>query len=469
MAEPKVTRTVKVLKLRILKPVGSDWDQLGQTLRDTRYRVFRLANLAISECYLNFHLWRTGRTSDFQKKTIQQLNRELRSLLADEGLTPEQLDRFSKTGALPDTVVGSLWQYKLGAVVSKSKWSQVVRGQTSLPTFCNDMAIPIRCDKPYQRRLEQGDDGEVYIELMLCQKPYPRILIGTNNVGDGQEAVLKRLLSNVEQSEDGYRQRCLEVKQDNRTKKWWLYVTYDFAVQQTTPREDIVVGVDLGVSVPLYAAINNGHARLGRRQFQPLGQRIRSLQNQVDARRRSIQRGGRLQVCADTARTGHGRKRKLAAIGKLEGRVNNAYTTLNHQLSAAVIQFARDHGAGTIQIEDLEGLKEELTGTFIGARWRYHQLQAFLAYKAEEAGIKLKKVNPRYTSRRCSHCGFIHADFDRAFRDSHRVNGKVSKFICPNYSFEADPDYNAARNLATLDIENLINVQCQQQNISQAL
>jgi IS605 OrfB family transposase len=270
---------------------------------------------------------------------------------------------------------------------------------------------------------------------------------------------------NGNQSPEGYRQRCFEIKQDRNDGKWWLFATYDFPAKPAAPDTGTVVGVDLGVSLPLYAALNNGHARLGHRQFHALGRRIRTLQNQVDARRRSIQRGGRQDIASNTARSGHGRKRNLMPTEKLMGRISKAYQTLNHQLSAAVIAFARNHGAGIIQIEDLTSLKDELTGTFLGRRWRYHQLQQFLKYKAAEAGIELKTVNPKYTSRRCSECGHIHIAFDRDYRDSHRSNGKPAPFVCPECGYEADADYNAARNLATLDIAARIELQCQHQEI----
>lgn len=464
--DAKQKRIVKVARFRILKPAGDlPWDDLGQLLRDARYRVYRLGNLAVSEAYLNFHLWRTGRAAEFKTAKMSELNKRLREMLAAEGTPPEQLDRFSKTGALPDYIVGALTQYKVGAVTNIKKWGDVVRGHASLPTFRGDMAIPVRCDKPENRRLEQTESGEVHLDLQICMRPYPRVVLGTRNIGDGQTAVLERLLANASQSLEGYRQRCFEIKQDRNDGKWWLLVTYDFPAAPVAPQAATIVGVDLGVSLPLYAAINNGHARLGGRQFGALGRRIRSLQNQVDARRRSIQRGGRQDVASATARSGHGRKRKLMPTEKLMGRINKAYQTLNHQLSAAVIAFARSQGAGIIQVEDLTSLKEELTGTFLGRRWRYHQLQQFLKYKAEEVGIKCETVNPKYTSRRCSKCGHIHIAFDRAYRDAHRANGKPAPFICPECGYKADPDYNAARNLATLDIARLIELQCRRQGI----
>lgn len=282
--DAKQKRIVKVARFRILKPAGDlTWNDLKQLLRDARYRVYRLGNLAVSEAYLNFHLWRTGRADEFKTAKMSELNKRLREMLAAEGTPPEQLDRFSKTGALPDYVVGALTQYKIGAVTNVNKWRDVVRGHVSLPTFRGDMAIPVRCDKPDYRRLEQADNGEVHLDLQICMRPYPRVILGTRNIGDGQTAILQRLLANTAQSLDGCRQRCFEITQDRNDGKWWLRVTYDFPALQPAPRAGVVVGVDLGVSLPLYAAINNGHARLGGRQFGALGRRIRALQDQVDA------------------------------------------------------------------------------------------------------------------------------------------------------------------------------------------
>lgn len=461
----------KVLKLQVLKPVGGTaWQDLAKLLRDVRYRVFRLANLAMSEAYLNFHLRRIGKSSDFQVRSPGKLNRELREILARENESTKALSaQLSTTGALPDTVCSALWQYKLRGLISASNWKKVIAGKASLPTFRSNMAIPIRCDKPKQRRLEQTADGNVELDLMITRQPYPRVMLKTAELEGSPRAVLTRLLDNGEQSPTGYRQRYFEIKHEESKNRWWLLVCYE--TPQHAAKElskEIIVGVDLGYSCPLYAAINNGHARLGWNQFAGLAARVRSLQNQVQVRRRNMLRGGKAAISADTARSGHGRKRKIRSIQRLEGKINQAYTTLNHQLSASLIKFAKDHGAGIIQIEDLEGLREELSGTFLGERWRYHQLQEFISYKAKEAGVEVRKVNPRFTSRRCSKCGYIHVAFSRWYRDASKPAGTTTKFNCPECGYEADADYNAARNLALLDIEQIIREKCRAQGLEYA-
>lgn len=466
----------KVLKLKIIKPVKMDWKELGQSLRDTRYRVYRLANLNVSEKYLAFHLWRTGKTDVLPREKTSDLNKRLREMLLEEykkkpdydaTKTAEGLNKFSKTGALPDTVAGALFMYRIKGLTSGEKWKQVINGKSALPTFRRNMAIPIRCDKPYQRRLERTGKGEVVLDLMIRNKPYPRVLLGTQGIGESAEAIIERLLANPSQALEGYRQRYFDVKEDENKKCWFLYVCYTF--RAPAPREldpSRIVGVDVGYSCPVFAAISNGHARLGHKAFSSLAARVKALQRRTIRRRKDIQRGGNVATSGETARSGHGRKRKLLGIEKLQGKINDAYTTLNHQMSAAVIKFALDNGAGTIQLENLEGLREELSGTFLGQMWRYFQLQQFLQYKAEENGIVIRKVNPRYTSRRCSQCGHINKDFTRAARDRKAEGGYAARFECPKCQYKADADYNAARNLAVDGIEGIMKKQCGIQGIA---
>ncbi len=463
----KTKTIVKVAKFRIHKPTGEmTWQELGKLLDNTRYRVYRLANLAVSEAYLNFHLWRTGKSEQYQTRKIGELSQQLRKMFQQENHDEEEMNRFSKKGILPDYVVSALYQYKIRAITNPAKWREVIRGKASLPTFRNNIAIPVRCDKDEQRRLEKADSGEVELDLMICTKPYPRIVLKTHKLDSGQTAILERLLDNKENVKGEYRQRLFEIKQDQRTHQWYLLVTYEFQQQINSGlKPDVIVGVDLGYSVPLYAAINNGHARLGRRHFQSLANKIKGLRNQTVARRRSILRAGKQSLTKVTSGSGHGRKRKIVSIEKLQNRIDNAYKTFNHQLSSTVIDFAIDNSAGKIQIEDLSGLKEQLMGTFLGASWRYYQLQQFLEYKAEEAGIAIEKINPFYTSRRCSECGYINIEFDRRFRDKNKQSGKPTQFVCPECKYEEDPDYNAARNIATIDIADKIKLQCNEQGI----
>jgi len=458
-------RLQKVATFEIVKPVNMSWPEFGKMLRDVRYRYWRLANMAVCENYMRFYQWRTQQTDANDRYKVKTLNRILRKMLIEEKNADEkELSRYSRDGAVSGYICGAFEKTKLSAVKSSSKWKKVIAGKESLPLFKKDLAIPINCSDHQPRLIERTQSGEYEVDLRICQQPYPRVLLSTAKISDGQKAILERLVSNETNSLPGYRHRFFEIKE--KRNKWYLSVSYDFPkIDATRLHPNIIVGVDLGWSVPLYAAISNGYARIGYRKLKALGDRIKALQRQTIARRRSIQRTGEQDLSAPTARSGHGRKRILHPIEKLEGKIDNAYKTLNHQLSHCVIEFAKNHGAGLIQVENLKGLAEELSGTFIGQNWRYNQLQEFIKYKAKEAGIEVKEVNPCYTSRRCSECGFIHKEFTFEYRQANKKTDKATMFECPKCGYKAIADYNAARNLANPDIAEKIRLQCKEQGI----
>ncbi len=476
-------RLQKVATFQIVKPVNMDWREFRKLLRDVRYRLWRLGNMAVSEAYLTFHKkYRMGQAQSDGAHKLSVLDKRLRQALIDEGVRVEELSRYSRKGAVSGYICGAFEKTKLSAIKSKSKWRDIINGRASLPVFRRDLAIPINCSDCQPRMIERTEAGEYQVDLRICLQDkelapngYPRVLLSTAKISDGQRAVLERLVSNKTNSLPGYRHRFFEIKE--KRGKWFLSVSYDFPRAEAGKlHQDIIVGVDLGWSVPLYAALNKGYARIGWKKLEPLAKRIRHLQKQVKGRRLSMQRGGQADLAGPTARMGHGRRRNLQAIEKLEGKINDAYTTLNHQLSHCIIEFAKNNGAGVIQIEDLRGLADELRATFIGQNWRYHQLQEFIKYKAEEAGIKVvPPVNPFYTSRRCSVCGYLHKDFTFEYRQVNRKNGMSVMFECPECSKKAkeegkeykalNADYNAARNLATANIEEKIRLQCKEQGI----
>lgn len=451
MSTPK--RHVKVLRLQILKPAGEmTWDQLGKLLREVRYRTFRLANLAVSELYLAFHFWRTGRADEFKPVSMGNLNRRQRTMLQQEGVGENELDRFSPTGALPDTVCSALSQYKIRGITSPKKWRDIVNGKSSLPTFRLGMAVPVRCDKAEQCRLERTENGDLVVSLMICARPYPRLILRSGSLSSGTRETIDQLLANPEQLLTGHRQRCFEVKQSEQDGSWWLNVTYDYPAKAAAARSpETIVGVEFGSSSPAYVALNRGHARLGQRQFGPLAARIRSLQTQELARRRSMVAASASPL-ATSASSGHGHKRRRRGIHVLDCRIQQAYTTLNHQLSKSIVDFARDQGAGVIQLGDLSRDRGQTEQSFLGKNWRYRQLQDFVQYKAKEVGIEVRKVNPIHTSGRCSACGFLGIESAKRPATSGADAGP-SRFRCPSCSYEADSEYNAARNLATADIE----------------
>jgi len=461
-------RLVKVLPFQVVKSTNMSWLDFSKALRDVRYRLWRLANIAISERYVQFQQWYNADKQEVlpsdsnERHKLKTINRILRNkLVKEKHATEEELSKYSRDGAVSGYVYGAFDKMYLSALTSKSKWREVITGNTSLPVFKRDMAIPM----PSDTKIEKTESGGYEVDLPICMKAYrPRILLSTAKLSAGQKAVLERLVENTEDSLDGYRSRMFSLKE--KKGKWWFSVSYDFPKSMDLQLDsNIIIGVDLGWSVPLYAAVSNSKARIGYEQLKPLGDNIKRLQRQVVARRRSMQNAGKQDLVSFTARSGHGRKRSLLPTEDLQGKIDDAYKTLNHQLSHCVVQFAKDHGAGIIQIEDLASLKEKLRGTFLGRSWRLAELQSFILYKAEVAGIIVKEVDAHYTSQRCSECGYINRGFTFNYRQANKQGKNSTMFECPECGYKENADHNAARNLATEDIAEKICIQLEKQSI----
>lgn len=125
---------------------------------------------------------------------------------------------------------------------------------------------------------------------------------------------------------------------------------------------------------------------------------------------------------------------------KISGKEARRVKLENHRISKAIVLEAQNIGAGTIVLEDLTNIRKNIKGgrrikTRLH-RWAFRQLQTFIAYKAQAAGINVVSVDPAYSSQTCSLCGKI------GLRKKHL-------FSC-SCGIRAHADCNAARNLVRI-------------------
>lgn len=130
-------------------------------------------------------------------------------------------------------------------------------------------------------------------------------------------------------------------------------------------------------------------------------------------------------------------KRVLRNISRKEQRYA---TNENHRISKEIVKLAKCTGRG-IAVENLSGIRDRVKlrrkqRTDLHS-WSFFQLHSFLAYKAQLHGVPFKKIDPRYTSQRCSCCGHV-AKANRKTQD---------KFLCVACGFAANADENAAKNI----------------------
>lgn len=200
-----------------------------------------------------------------------------------------------------------------------------------------------------------------------------------------------------------------------RKGRWFLHVVLSLPPPET-PAGGEVVGVDLGLAHP---AVTSTNSFLGERRWREQEQRVFRLS-------RALQSKGT-----------HSAKRHLK---KLRGKQFRQRRDHDHILSKRIVQSVAP--GTTIVIENLREITERTEQKGRASRRRHHawsfaQFQAFLAYKAEERGMRLVKIDPRHTSQTCSRCGFQH-------RSNRRSQ---SLFHCHACGFQCNADINAARNI----------------------
>jgi putative transposase len=134
-------------------------------------------------------------------------------------------------------------------------------------------------------------------------------------------------------------------------------------------------------------------------------------------------------------------KKQHKILSRIYERIKFRRSNFTHQLSRSII-----NNFGTICIENLEINRMVhnhcLAKSILDASWTQFTQQ--LIYKAEEAGRKLIKVNPAYTSQDCSNCGH---------RTKLELKDRVYKCSCCNMVL--DRDHNAARNILRLGLQSL--------------
>lgn len=191
--------------------------------------------------------------------------------------------------------------------------------------------------------------------------------------------------------------------------------------------EGRVVGVDLGLKVPAYVALNDD--KYPRRAIGQIEDflRVRTL---IQKRIRQVYRSLKM------TNGGKGRAKKLKALDRFREKERNYVKTYNHFISREIVDFAKKYKAERIHLELLR--MAETQEKSILRNWSYYELQQYIEYKAQREGIVVKYVDPYHTSQTCSECGH--------YEEGQRLS--QAQFTCKKCGSQLNADYNAARNIA---------------------
>ena len=278
-----------------------------------------------------------------------------------------------------------------------------------------------------------------YVHLKLLNRPaFKRLNFSNSEItfkiivrDNSTKTILERCVDSI------YGISASKLIYNQKKKQWFLNLVYSFKNEiSNTLDPNKILGVDLGIHFPICASVYGDLHRLTID-----GGEIENFRKKVEARKYSMLRQGK--NCGD-GRIGHGVQTRNKPVYSIEDKIAKFRDTANHKYSRTLIEYALKNNCGIIQMEDLKGITSS-ANKFL-KNWSYFDLQTKIEYKAEEAGIKVVYVAPKYTSQRCSKCGYI----DKENRPTQ------AKFVCIKCGFEANADYNASQNIGIQNIDKII-------------
>ena len=362
--------------------------------------------------------------------------------------TGENLDLLNETGyksldgyiynCLKDQC-GDMASSNINATIQKA-WSRykqdqkdVRNGDKSIPSYKRDQPLVINTDCIRIKWV----DRDPTVDMTLFSKKYKAEHGFYSNVRFSfrlHDGTQRKILDSVLNGTYGLGQCQLAYDRP----KWFLLLTYTFPPQKNDLEIGKILGVDLGEANAVYASVFNEYGSL-----RIDGGQVTHFARAMEARRREMLHQARF--CGE-GRVGHGTKTRISNVYSAEDKIARFRDTINHRYSKAVVDYAVKNRCGIIQMEDLSGIKEDTGYPKKLQHWTYYDLQKKIKAKAKEHGILVKRIDPRFTSQRCSRCGHI----EKANREDQ------AHFCCKKCGFKANADYNASQNIAIDQIDKII-------------
>lgn len=205
--------------------------------------------------------------------------------------------------------------------------------------------------------------------------------------------------------------RTSTLSYNKQKNVFYLHVTIH--KQSPEPSGDRVLGIDRGI---VNIAVTSNNQFFNARNIKNVRAKYTYLRTKLQSK---------------------GTKSAKKLLKKISGKEQRFVSAVNHCISKEIVAMPYD----IIAVEDLTGIRMNKGKCKDFSRklnsWAFYELEQFLSYKAEAIGKNIIKVDPGYTSQKCSRCGHI-----------HKGNRKGHSFRCLKCGFQIHADLNAARNIA---------------------
>lgn len=417
----------KSIRVAILSCEELERREMNKKLKDLQYQTCKAANRIIRMAYLReLEKIDCKNTNGKYPDDKEQYGMSFRNHLYHS--VKEQMT-LANSGNISQTV---------GNVLSKfaSDRKKILNYQMSLPSYKLDMPIFI-ANQSY--KIQKGHKGfEIATGVFNKAQDITLLTFRLDKLDGNKKATLEKIMNGV------YKQGGGQITQDKKGK-WYFNISFSFVSEAGILDINRILGLDLGINNAIAMQVwddkNKSWERLNWKECLVDGHELIHFRQKLESRRRYLQRASKI---TGEGRIGHGRQKKTQLTSLAAEKIKNYRNTVNNKYSKYVVDMAVKYNCGVIQMENLEGIYNS-ENCFL-RNWTYYDLQNKITYKAVEKGITVVKIEPKYTSQRCSQCGNI---------DSENRT-KQEKFQCIVCGYEDNADINAAKNISLPNIEEII-------------
>ena len=218
--------------------------------------------------------------------------------------------------------------------------------------------------------------------------------------------------------------------------KWYAMIVTDFIQVRNCGEKEI--GIDLGINN--YIMDSEGNSIAHPKTIDKYADELKTAQQDLSRKKKGS----------------HNRSKARFRVAKVHEKIERVRNDFLHKLSN---QYVKD--CKLIVVENL-AIKDMMQSSYnakniADASW--NRFIQFLCYKAESAGCKVEKINPKNTTKQCSNCGNL-----------QKMPLWIRTYKCSSCGFEIDRDLNSAINIKSkfigserANVENNSSVQIEQE------
>lgn len=428
-AREQVCTITRKIEIKFINEDYEERKELHKELFDIRYNVFKAANHLMNHLYFNkIFLSKIKESDEFKMLKSDDDRVREKDIVEEVYNTSLQNSGYREiTNKYPE--LNSRISTSLNSKVTSkfnSDLKEVMSGSKSLSNYKLGMPIPFNANgRDIRKEKKDGNDEFLFF---LSNRYQFKIFFGRDKSDNA--TIVERVFSGE------YKMCDSEIELDGT--KMFLLLTFQHQKQTVKLDYGKIAATNLGMNCPIMLTCNDvsvfkrgNHLSIGTKE------EFWKVRTQIK------ERYSRLQKSLITAKSGHGRDRKLKALDILKKVEANFAKTYNHKLSKRLIMFCVNNGIGTINTEDLLGAGSELCPKYVLRFWSYYQLQSFIEYKAKMYNIRVVKVSPIDITKKCTCCGNIS---EKSVNLQTRMYSCVNE-ECINFSRPIDIDYNASLNV----------------------